>query len=181
MQNILLHVKMGSFVKHNPFNLDYLLKSGEWLDNRQPCTSSTLGVWSAIHAFKLRITSFYKIEYSTIDEPLKMQFEIDLTKQELWGLEIHAINTANIPLDLSAGVSNIILIDNLGKKYKRIDDSHLLRNSQISSALRLDYWVTCNPKIKYMHSMVFCLPKTVDTEYYVYIKDNSNNKDLLDY
>lgn len=139
------------------------IESGIWIH----CEYSYRDV---IYKFRLKVTSFRKINLKEVDEPEQIN-ALD-SNANLWLLEMEIINLTKEPLSPVYTSGMLVLVDQDGFKFHLFDDSHLRLSSDFGKKYRMDrfFGKDLNPKVKALGSIPFQLPDDDDAIYSISLK-----------
>lgn len=141
--------------------------SGDWLE----CYCEPYD-----YSFRIRLISFEKILYSSIDDPLKM--EIVLDEGVLWLLKCEVVNLSRTKFYGRFIQDWIRLHDQDDFIFDASRDKHLTEHSRFSMQTGIDLFSGSNrayrapllPQIKAVGALVFLLPHDDQSKYFLPVR-----------
>ena len=110
--------------------------------------------------FRIRPSKFSRIDLTAIDEPEKISPKLGLDAN-VWLLKCDIVNLFKREVHCGYITSKLRLVDEEGFEFMKVDDDHLLLQSQfsLSSGLNNFFSQELPPKIKRSGAIAFALPE----------------------
>lgn len=122
--------------------------------------------------FRIKINSFSKIKIKSVDSAKNIDKKYDFTQGNFWLLSMDFTSLSKEELREGCFFSEIVVIDQDDFEFNISEDKHLSRDSHFaeSSGLKLFYYNSYIPKVKYTGALPFFLPNEENAEYHIGIR-----------